>query len=127
MCVVVFFFFKQKTAYEMRISDWSSDVCSSDLPGREAGVILVERGLERKTPGRAEEIDQHRQRAVFEIERAHVEPSRIGRAGQHRAEPRFGLAMARERRSGAPLPAARFEGEESVDPRVERLEIGRAS
>src|SRR3546814_10352277 len=30
MCVF-FFFFKQKTAYEMRISDWSSDVCSSDL------------------------------------------------------------------------------------------------
>src|SRR3546814_2537304 len=30
MCSVVFFF-KQKTAYEMRISDWSSDVCSSDL------------------------------------------------------------------------------------------------
>src|SRR3546814_5498119 len=29
--IVVFFFFKQKTAYEMRISDWSSDVCSSDL------------------------------------------------------------------------------------------------
>src|SRR3546814_1556253 len=28
-----FFFFKQKTAYEMRISDWSSDVCSSDLVG----------------------------------------------------------------------------------------------
>src|SRR3546814_4976579 len=28
-----FFFFKQKTAYEMRISDWSSDVCSSDLEG----------------------------------------------------------------------------------------------
>src|SRR3546814_5187960 len=28
-----FFFFKQKTAYEMRISDWSSDVCSSDLRG----------------------------------------------------------------------------------------------
>src|SRR3546814_19346327 len=31
VCVWVFFFFKQKTAYEMRISDWSSDVCSSDL------------------------------------------------------------------------------------------------
>src|SRR3546814_2399555 len=30
----MFFLFKQKTAYEMRISDWSSDVCSSDLPGR---------------------------------------------------------------------------------------------
>src|SRR3546814_4272518 len=31
LCVRLFFFFKQKTAYEMRISDWSSDVCSSDL------------------------------------------------------------------------------------------------
>src|SRR3546814_2319367 len=30
--IMYFFFFKQKTAYEMRISDWSSDVCSSDLP-----------------------------------------------------------------------------------------------
>src|SRR3546814_7243622 len=29
-----FFLFKQKTAYEMRISDWSSDVCSSDLPSQ---------------------------------------------------------------------------------------------
>src|SRR3546814_7533833 len=41
LCVVycvfcVFFFFKQKTAYEMRISDWSSDVCSSDLPAARA-------------------------------------------------------------------------------------------
>src|SRR3546814_7137808 len=33
-CSLMFFFFKQKTAYEMRISDWSSDVCSSDLTGR---------------------------------------------------------------------------------------------
>src|SRR3546814_8580157 len=34
--VLFFFFFKQKTAYEMRISDWSSDVCSSDLdPGQQ--------------------------------------------------------------------------------------------
>src|SRR3546814_2309262 len=31
LCMCIFFFFKQKTAYEMRISDWSSDVCSSDL------------------------------------------------------------------------------------------------
>src|SRR3546814_2056202 len=33
---LVLFFFKQKTAYEMRISDWSSDVCSSDLPASRA-------------------------------------------------------------------------------------------
>src|SRR3546814_983677 len=32
--IIYFFFFKQKTAYEMRISDWSSDVCSSDLHPR---------------------------------------------------------------------------------------------
>src|SRR3546814_9959910 len=35
----MFFFFKQKTAYEMRISDWSSDVCSSDL------AVPVDRGV----------------------------------------------------------------------------------
>src|SRR3546814_8144855 len=34
-----FFFFKQKTAYEMRISDWSSDVCSSDLPQSHVPMI----------------------------------------------------------------------------------------
>src|SRR3546814_10614090 len=33
--MLFFFFFKQKTAYEMRISDWSSDVCSSDLMGKD--------------------------------------------------------------------------------------------
>src|SRR3546814_6526004 len=44
MCVVILFvyfvvfFFKQKTAYEMRISDWSSDVCSSDLERNNAAV-----------------------------------------------------------------------------------------
>src|SRR3546814_4566805 len=38
--MVCFFFFKQKTAYEMRISDWSSDVCSSDL--RDLQVRLAE-------------------------------------------------------------------------------------
>src|SRR3546814_5024551 len=34
LCIVLFFFVKQKTAYEMRISDWSSDVCSSDVVAR---------------------------------------------------------------------------------------------
>src|SRR3546814_15203277 len=36
VCCVYVFFFKQKTAYEMRISDWSSDVCSSDLVRHES-------------------------------------------------------------------------------------------
>src|SRR3546814_8771309 len=38
--VVVFFFFKRKTAYEMRISDWSSDVCSSDLAEKMARIPI---------------------------------------------------------------------------------------
>src|SRR3546814_21173016 len=59
--VSIFFFFKQKTAYEMRISDWSSDVCSSDLdqerrglagePGLGAGLgsaAMDDRDLERQ-------------------------------------------------------------------------------
>src|SRR3546814_12725933 len=46
VCVFVsVFFFKQKTAYEMRISDWSSDVCSSDLPGKRH--FTAERRIER--------------------------------------------------------------------------------
>src|SRR3546814_2600661 len=47
-CLVIslFFFFKQKTAYEMRISDWSSDVCSSDLI-----VVLAEIFMNLATVG----------------------------------------------------------------------------
>src|SRR3546814_1954213 len=48
----MFFFYKQKTAYEMRISDWSSDVCSSDLP---KGVIYI--GV---TNDLARRVEQHR-------------------------------------------------------------------
>src|SRR3546814_17421538 len=46
---MLFFFFKQKTAYEMRISDWSSDVCSSDL-----GLVAAEQHSKLTDP-----IDQH--------------------------------------------------------------------
>src|SRR3546814_8809709 len=50
MDIISCLFFKQKTAYEMRISDWSSDVCSSDLRGRS-------RQHRRPADGRAE--DRH--------------------------------------------------------------------
>src|SRR3546814_2025263 len=81
---LVFFFFKQKTAYEMRISDWSSDVCSSDLgappapqqpicdseqhaafdfwvgewdvfPNREGAAKVADSRIERLYAGRSEE------------------------------------------------------------------------
>src|SRR3546814_2976488 len=52
------FFFKQKTAYEMRISDWSSDVCSSDLADhptdRELGLGQGEQHQEQEDPGHAD-------------------------------------------------------------------------
>src|SRR3546814_9131408 len=49
-CVVLlccFFFFKHKTAYEMRISDWSSDVCSSDLKATRSKVSRVLRQVRK--------------------------------------------------------------------------------
>src|SRR3546814_15215260 len=53
------FFFKQKTAYEMRISDWSSDVCSSDLPG------LMESAFDEEIAGRGQYMLPPRRRAGF--------------------------------------------------------------
>src|SRR3546814_4706862 len=45
-CIIVFVFFKQKTAYEMRISDWSSDVCSSDLRAFKAKAARLQEAVE---------------------------------------------------------------------------------
>src|SRR3546814_3074853 len=60
LCVFMFFFFKQKPAYEMRISDWSSDVCSSDLYAPDyvinaGGIINV--ALEYLGQGSREEVE----------------------------------------------------------------------
>src|SRR3546814_1546437 len=51
MALSLFFFFKQKTAYEMRISDWSSDVCSSDLEGKTHAEIMQD--ADRDSPRQA--------------------------------------------------------------------------
>src|SRR3546814_2934450 len=79
LCLFIFFifFFKQKTAYEMRISDWSSDVCSSDL---EAAVDLqiVDRQPREQRQARiagAEIVDRDRA-----AERADLRELQIGRA-----------------------------------------------
>src|SRR3546814_5428216 len=52
MCVFLFFFFKQKTAYEMRISDWSSDVCSYDLVMAAARKKKTASKAKRKATGK---------------------------------------------------------------------------
>src|SRR3546814_1857599 len=58
----VFFFFKQKTAYEMRISDWSSDVCSSDL-------IKEAKSLRGRAAAVAQTLAAWRERKASEVDR----------------------------------------------------------
>src|SRR3546814_4184427 len=66
----VIFFFKQKTAYEMRISDWSSDVCSSDLAGAAQAVGDV-----------LEDVHHREQRQVLEH---HLDVAAVRRHVDHR-------------------------------------------
>src|SRR3546814_4014808 len=79
----IFFFFKQKTAYEMRISDWSSDVCSSDLGAAKAiAFSLAAAGVSKitifnRTACKAEELTR-RLSTVFptlELSVASYDPS----------------------------------------------------
>src|SRR3546814_16340704 len=88
-----FFFFKQKTAYEMRISDWSSDVCSSDLRAR-----------------------RWRGHPPFQAARR---PGRCWRDHRHRAEPRCRADRGRTGR-GRRAPATCSEepspGEDALRP-----------
>src|SRR3546814_5620610 len=91
-CILCFFLFKQKTAYEMRISDWSSDVCSSDLRCR-VGQQMIEMGdrllhhpaidlrHHAKTLGRRNERTRLHQRAVV-IEQAQNNRSEERRVGK---------------------------------------------
>src|SRR3546814_5574197 len=61
---VLVFFFKQKTAYEMRISDWSSDVCSSDLQHQFEDARGVPSSQASPSPGR---IAGHQQWHFFRV------------------------------------------------------------
>src|SRR3546814_942286 len=94
MWLVVFFFFKQKTAYELRISDWSSDVCSFDLATRASRRTARARGLRQARRGTGL-CSCHQPpafgvardaAAIFKIDqmRKHRSP---GGAGQPRVEP----------------------------------------
>src|SRR3546814_5897146 len=87
LCVRVFFF-KQKTAYELRISDWSSDVCSSDLR-RFAGPRAreIELPLDPLIVALGPEAQRAREPSARHVERA-CEPARhdIERARRMRAD-----------------------------------------
>src|SRR3546814_9815632 len=81
--VVCFFFFKQKTAYELRISDWSSDVCSSDL--RRIG------GVGRVHPAAGEAPQQEA------VDGAEGELAALGTLARARHGVEIGRASGRER------------------------------
>src|SRR3546814_3622090 len=93
----LFFFFKQKTAYEMRISDWSSDVCSSDLdPGRPVATGAA--------PSRPRESRHH-----LYLSRSYRDPRRYGGCGRRGAAGAVaGTAgrMSKRPRQGRPVAFA---------------------
>src|SRR3546814_8520837 len=73
MSLFVFFFFKQKTAYEMRISDWSSDVCSSDLNGQAAAKYLA---MIRRNFFNSPQLNE-RERMAFVLAGYNMGPQRV--------------------------------------------------
>src|SRR3546814_10832745 len=126
MCI---FFFKQKTAYEMRISDWSSDVCSSDLTDCAGGPDRpdderqrfrhqLEGALCHQPAGRPFQLAQPRRRTVGQPEdldvRRPVFPQALPRPLLCQGAESGTAAKARLRRGARPLrPAA------DADPRSE--------
>src|SRR3546814_2430125 len=71
-CTYIFFFFKQKTAYEMRISDWSSDVCSSDLadqalPTRRCPMATLAQHIDAPQVSGAYKVDISRGRNIGRV------------------------------------------------------------
>src|SRR3546814_10600650 len=98
------FLFKQKTAYEMRISDWSSDVCSSDLPGDTLMALLTEAGAD---PGESQ--------AAISALADKFNPRKL-KVGQE-------ITLTFERNDADSYRLFEL----SLSPSVEREEIGRAS
>src|SRR3546814_14206176 len=105
---LIFFLFKQKTAYEMRISDWSSDVCSSDLPfhGAMTEFLRIARNPLLQHVG-GERGDRHTRAWQDTEDRANTGPAQDGAAGiphlpavGHQAFDADGLDRSEERRVG---------------------------
>src|SRR3546814_6007543 len=94
---IYFFFFKQKTAYEMRISDWSSDVCSSDLGMVIALVALATRCMDRHVHRHPMPLADFPREAQGQL------PALVGRQLDGQRDfifPRHGRVLARLRQLG---------------------------
>src|SRR3546814_3432330 len=94
MCI---FFFKQKTAYEMRISDWSSDVCSSDLILERAeqriGAVAIDLDLGEDREGNV--VGQRAETGDFRGIARFLPAELVARKAQHLETARAEAAMER--------------------------------
>src|SRR3546814_12484670 len=121
----MFFFFKQKTAYELRISDWSSDVCSSDLGKAERN----QRQTQLPPPGGHAPLHRHGRRVTPAPTFRQAARSRRLALAPPRGEQELGIAIglfaALEHQiaggvEGSPVKAGRHR-------LIERIELGRES
>src|SRR3546814_4128191 len=119
-CILyVFFFFKQKTAYEMRISDWSSDVCSSDLHmlGDQNHVLANNFGVLREDSGLAD-------RATFVVDPdgviqvMEITSEGVGRNAEELVR-KIKAAVYVRANPGQVCPAKWEEGAETLAPSIE--------
>src|SRR3546814_13796510 len=128
MRVCVFFFFKQKTAYEMRISDWSSDVCSSDL-----GADFLRSEIQHDIAGQMQHVSAgeiHEHQACLRVEPEVAERVEVQVAGEVRngqpvaADPdeaRLAAALGRVDRALALLPLFGMAADEENIGRLDHL------
>src|SRR3546814_6073763 len=121
--IVLFFFFKQKTAYEMRISDWSSDVCSSDL--NRLDFALAELGRIERTLFTLDWLEQPELRRACQAglnkgEARHTLAAAIYTNRQGRFTDRS-LENQEFRASGLNLPVGIDGGGKRVDRKRQRL------
>src|SRR3546814_6262334 len=100
LLVVLFVIFKQKTAYEMRISDWSSDVCSSDL--EEHHAVYSSQSDEQNCKHRPEKLPGQRCRFCAQVLHGDscIQPSGAGSQRLETPQRRFGRRRSEERRVG---------------------------
>src|SRR3546814_20762032 len=119
---MMFFFFKQKTAYEMRISDWSSDVCSSDLDQQQ---IVLHAKLGHSHPVALVEHAARWHRRRHQQHRAHLRPDSLFQRGtiQLPFAPRLKAERPETRNTtGQPYPVDQPGiGRVGDDPLVTRL------
>src|SRR3546814_13523254 len=94
------FFFKQKTAYEMRISDWSSDVCSSDLTeDDETHIDRTDLGLSAPARRLRVDFEPYGRQESAAPGRTHLEHAQRARTGSRSGDRRHARAVAAAARS----------------------------